>query len=187
MAAFLCYGDSMIVIPILLFFLFLFGYFFYKHYSHKVRRNLTKKKYEQNRLLWNDFLTSQASLFSELTTLDKDKLLNSILVFYSEKNWHESIEEEQRILTSYYACLPIFKRKTNYYPSIKSIDHTWPFEKWLEFNEKQFEIDFGKLALKEMNGDFSKLSLMYFERAQELESSKPLVYENLNKFYRLRD
>ncbi|MFG1524614.1 zinc-dependent peptidase [Halobacteriovorax sp. RZ-3] len=174
----------MIIAPVLIFFILLFGYFFYKHYSHKIRRNLLKKKYEQNRLFWSDFLTSQTSLFNELTNSEKDKILNSIIVFYSEKKWHESIEEEQRILTSYYACLPIFKRKTNFYPGIKSIDSAWPFEKWLKFNEKQFEIDFGKLALKEMNGDFSKLSLMYFERAPELASSRPTIYENLNKFYR---
>lgn len=176
----------MIVIPIIAFFILLFAYFFYKHYSHQMKRKLALKKVENKRIPWLKALKEETTLFNELHEQDQKQLLNSILTFYGEKTWSESLTDNECLMTSYYACLPIFKRKTNYYPSIKEINEFWKFKKWLSMNEKQFEIDFGKLALKEMKGKFSDYSLLFFEDHKNLQEQSPKTYSRLLKFYKLQ-
>lgn len=175
----------MIFIPFIIFFALLFGYFFYKHYSQKLARNLALKKLSEKKPAWKEFLRDETKLFSQLSQQEQERLLDSILIFYSEKKWSTELSENECLKTSYYACLPIFKRKTNYYPNIKEINSMWSFQEWLSQNEKQFEIDFGKLALKELRGNFSYYSELFFESPNKLQTDHPAVYDKLLKFYQV--
>ncbi len=174
----------MILIPIIAFFLIIFGFLLYKHYSLKFSRQIAKKKFIQYIDTWSSKLNSKTTLFKSLTDQDQKQLLDAIQVFLSEKKWDKTISEDEKLLTSYYASLLIFKRKTNYYPNIKYINQFKPFEYWIEENEKQFEIDFGKMALKEMQGNFVKYTIEYFENVVAIKSERPKIYQQLNSYFK---
>lgn len=150
-----------------------------------MKRALAKKKIQGKRNEWTQILKKETLLFRKLKEDDQQMLLEAVLVFISEKDWSSKLDEQQRLITSYYACLPIFKRKTNFYPSIREIDDPWPFNEWLKLNEKQFEIDSGKMALKEMRGDFIKHSQNFFDSPKKLKEEHPRIFKKLAAFYKL--
>lgn len=175
----------MIFIPFLIFVALLFGYFFYKHYSHKLKRQKAFNNSKHLKIEWQSYLKENSNLYQCLDQENKEDLIKAMLTFYGEKYWHEKLDANERLLTSLYACLPIFKRKTNFYPNITEIKVFSPFEKWLSYNEKQFELDYGKMALKELRGNFASFSKMYFESYNEFKEGHPNEFQKLQNFYQL--
>ncbi|MDD0851714.1 zinc-dependent peptidase [Halobacteriovorax sp. GB3] len=151
----------------------------------KISRKGHVKFYENNREEWNKILESESEIFMKLPSELKDKLLKHMATFYLEKKWKSDTIENDKIKICMSACLPLINRKTNYYPSVSENFEHFELSDWFSFNAKQFEFEYGKMALKNMNYDFSGYSKRFFFEADELFIDCPRSYEFLRAYYGL--
>lgn len=160
-------------------------YFVYRNYKVKISRKGHVKFYESNREEWKKILESESEIFVKLPSNLKEKLLKHIATFYLEKKWKNGLLDSNKIMICLNACLPLINRKTNYYPSVSENFEHFELCDWFSFNAKQFEFEYGKMALKNMNYDFSGYSTRFFFRPDELFADSPRSYEFLKSYYGL--
>lgn len=174
----------MFLLPFIIFFALLIGFFLYKHYRVEIDRFLLIKKHRNTIPELKKSLANSSKLYSNLTEEEQVKLFETIIIFKSEKKWDSNLfSEDQIIKESLKACLPIFRKPTNFYPQIKTIDTSRTFREWLSIQEKQFQVEAGKDQLFKFKGEFTNLSEEYFQNKPQLQTKRPELFRLLDLFY----
>jgi len=174
----------MFLIPFVVAFICLLLFFIYMNYSLVYKRTRYIKKMRGERENWRELLSKDFSYLSNLTAEQISVLLDKMAIFYCEKDWREQVSKDQRVLICALACLPLINRNTNFYPSVRSDFEDFSLSDWVKLNKLQFEKEVGKLALKELKGQFVELSLLYLESPRRMKESDPKSFKILNHYYR---
>ncbi|GEM_PF-6859230 len=175
----------MFLIPFVAAFIGILLFFIYLNYSLSFKRALLVRKMRDYRTEWDGVLLEKFNFYKELDNDLRSKLLNKISVFYNEKEWKVEDSEEQKLLASARACLPVVNRKSNYYPTVEDNLVSMTQEDWFSLNQVQFEKEVGKMPLREFDGEFIKYSIEYFTNPKEIKSKNKRFFDLLNYYYKL--
>lgn len=132
---------------------------------------------------WDKELSESFNLYSLLDSASKNRLLDLIGVFISEKDWDSDIEESNKLKIASQACFPVLNRKTNLYPSVTTVTTDMDQNYWYKLNSIQFEFELGKMASFKTKGRFEKLSHQYFYEPEVIRSEEPEIYSWLDIYF----
>ncbi len=173
----------MFLLPFLILFALLIAFFLYKHYKVEIdRARLLKKEKDQIPFI-QDSAKGLSELLVTLTEPELQKLYEFCVIFIHEKKWNKNISQTQRAQEAIKACLPIFRKKTNFYPQLDGIESTRTFQQWLDLHRRQFEIELGKDQLLHFNNNFAQKSEEYFLSPQQLRDENKQIFDLLHRYY----
>jgi len=173
----------MFLLPFVILFALLIAFFLYKHYKVEIdRARLLKKEKDQIPFI-QDSAKELSQLLITLTGSEQQKLYKYCVIFIHEKKWSNNISQQQRAQEAIKACLPIFRKKTNFYPQLHEIDSTRTFQQWLNLHRRQFEIELGKDQLLHFNNNFAQKSEEYFISPQKLNEESKQIFDLLHRYY----
>ncbi len=176
----------MFLIPFIAIFAAIIGYLVYKNYKLEYKRSALLSKYAQEAPKLKDRYQQVQYLYQHLNENQLDQLFKKAIVFIYEKNWSNQFNDHQKACEAVKACIPLLNRSSNFYPSIDTIEDSRTFQQWLKFHERQFEVEKGKLNLKEFRGNFTKCAQSYILQDKECfsidEKKKELLSSYFGKF-----
>ena len=173
----------MFLLPFLILFALLIAFFLYKHYKVEIdRARLLKKEKDQIPFI-QDSVKELSELLVTLNGPQHQKLYEFCVIFIHEKKWSNKISQQQRAQEAIKACLPIFRKKTNFYPQLHKIESTRTFQQWLDLHRRQFESELGKDQLLHFNNNFAQKSEEYFLSPQQLRDENKLIFDLLDRYY----
>jgi hypothetical protein len=176
----------MFLIPIGIIFLALASYLLYKKLRPQMLRKRLLSNHSDQLPDFIDCLKQSHWETNHLKEEDLKTICEHALTLSLEKTWGKGMTRESILKESIQASLPLLSRKTNLYPSVTHIESTKPFSFWLHFHELQFSSERSGIDLKELNGDFTTLSELYFKdhNALKRESSKLfIILDSYFQFY----
>jgi hypothetical protein len=175
--------EAMIFIPIFIVFALLAGYLLYKKYRPQWNR---QKALERNKHKISSFIEKMQDVpikSDHLSNEQKEEVSKAAIMFFCEKEWSQSLSEEQKISESLKACLPLLNRETNFYPRVKIIEKEMPLSFWLDFHEKQFAVEKSQTQLKKLNQSFTEVAQEYFTRPEDLKKQSPEGFSIVNDYF----
>lgn len=174
----------MIIIPFIAFLAAIIVYLLYKNYKLEYKRSAIRNKHMDEALELHQLAQKTGpevvNLYENLSDQEKTILFEKAIVFIYEKQWSADFSQEDKVSEAIKACLPLIHRDTNFYPGLEHIQAPRTFKDWLEFHEKQFEVEKGKMALKELKGHFPTLAEAYFTSPQNLAQKQ---YDMLQSYF----
>jgi hypothetical protein len=176
----------MFLIPFILVFALLIGFFLYKHYKVEIDRALILRKRKNELPLFKKEVSELSHLFNQLNPSQLQQLFHTSLIFLYEKKWSSNLSFKEKCQESLKACLPLYRKKSNFYPKIKKIEKKRELKQWLDLHEPQFAVEMGKDQLLKFKGEFSKYAEIFLReegnRIKNEEKEKEL-FQLLERYF----